>query len=46
MPELGPLHIGSNITEYARDATDTLGNPPAASDVHKRQVLDNPLQPV
>ncbi len=46
MPELGPLHIGSNITDYAWDGTDEFGDQLANGTYLYRVVLDNPLQPV
>ncbi|MBF9223089.1 putative type IX secretion system sortase PorU2 [Hymenobacter ruricola] len=42
MSELGPLHIGNNISEYAWDGTDTYGDRLANGTYLYRVALDDP----
>ena len=42
MPELGPLHIGNNLTEYAWDGTDQYGDRLANGTYLYRVSLDDP----
>jgi hypothetical protein len=42
MSELGPLHIGNNITEFAWDGTDTYGDRLANGTYLYRVALDDP----
>jgi hypothetical protein len=44
MAELGPLHIGNNITDYAWDGTDEFGDQLANGTYLYRVVMDNPSQ--
>jgi flagellar hook assembly protein FlgD len=45
MNELGPLHIGNNITEYAWDGTDTYGDRLANGTYLYRVSLDDAQNP-
>ena len=42
MPELGPLHIGNNLTDYAWDGTDQYGDRLANGTYLYRVALDDP----
>ena len=42
MSELGPLHIGNNVSEYAWDGTDTFGDRLANGTYLYRVALDDP----